>query len=106
MTDSSRLREAVQRAFRPATGPTTIGLELEVHVRQRHHATSLPGTPRQGTPRQGTPLHGAGEWDGELAAHSLLSCEPGGQLELSLPPQGSVSALLHEVDACLDLLTA
>ena len=78
MTESAHLREAVQRAFRPATGPRMIGVELEMHVRD-----------------------GIPELDGELARRGHPTLEPGGQLELSLPPQRSIPALLHEVDWCL-----
>ena len=78
MTESAHLRQAVQRAFRPATGPHTIGVELEMHVRD-----------------------GIPELDGELARRGHPTLEPGGQLELSLPPQRSIPALLREVDWCL-----
>ena len=37
----------------------------------------------------------------ELVDRGHPSYEPGGQLELSLPPQPSVPALLREVDWCL-----
>ena len=77
MTESAHLREAVQRAFSPATGPRTIGVELEMHVR------------------------GIPDLDGELGRRGHPTLEPGGQLELSLPPQPSIPALLREVDWCL-----
>jgi glutamate--cysteine ligase len=69
--------EAVTRAFAPATGPRRIGVELEMHVR---------GTPRLGE---------------ELLDRGHPTYEPGGQLELSVPPQPSVQSLLREVDWCL-----
>lgn len=88
MTESAHLREAVERAFRPATGPRTIGLELEMHVRDKApHETEAP--------------RGIPELDGELARRGHPTLEPGGQLELSLPPQPSIPALLREVDWCL-----
>jgi glutamate--cysteine ligase len=72
--------EAVTRAFAPATGPRRIGVELEMHVR---------GTPRLGD---------------ELLDRGHPTYEPGGQLELSVPPQASIPALLREVDWCLDTI--
>lgn len=68
------MREAVIRAFSPTPGPRRIGVELEMHV--------------LGTPRI----------DEQLAERGHPSYEPGGQLELSLPPQTSVEALIREVD--------
>ena len=68
------MREAVIRAFSPTHGPRRIGVELEMHV--------------LGTPRI----------DEQLAERGHPSYEPGGQLELSLPPQTSVEALIREVD--------
>ncbi len=74
------MREAVIRAFTPATGPRRIGLELEMHV-------SSP------------PILGE-----ELIERGHPSYEPGGQLELSVPPQPSIPALLREVDWCLETI--
>lgn len=74
------MREAVTQAFTPAAGPRRIGLELEMHVR--------------GTPHLGDELHGRGH----------PSYEPGGQLELSLPAQPTIPALLREVDWCLEAI--
>jgi glutamate--cysteine ligase len=74
------MRESVTKAFTPAAGPRRIGLELEMHVR---------GTPHLGD---------------ELAERGHPSYEPGGQLELSVPPQASIPALLREVDWCLGAL--
>ena len=71
------MREAVTQAFTPATGHRRIGLELEMHVRGTAHL------------------------DDRLAERGHPSYEPGGQLELSLPPQRSIPALLREVDWCL-----
>jgi glutamate--cysteine ligase len=71
------MRELVTQAFTPAAGPRRIGVELEMHVR---------GTPHLAD---------------ELAERGHPSYEPGGQLELSLPPQASIPALLREVDWCL-----
>jgi glutamate--cysteine ligase len=76
------MREAVTQAFAPAAGPRRIGLELEMHVR---------GVPHLGD---------------ELPERGHPSYEPGGQLELSLPPQASVPALLREVDWCLGTISA
>ncbi len=66
------MRDAVDEAFQPSAGPQRIGLELEVHLSE-----PVPALPR---------------W---------ASYEPGGQLELSLPPQRSVSDLLELVESCL-----
>ncbi len=71
------MRDAVSRAFSPSAGPRRIGVELEMHV------------------------HGTPHLAGELIDRGHPTYEPGGQLELSLPPQTSVSALLREVDWCL-----
>jgi glutamate--cysteine ligase len=76
------MREAVTQAFTPAAGPRRIGLELEMHAR---------GVPHLGD---------------ELAKRGHPSYEPGGQLELSLPPQASIPALLREVDWCLGTIAA
>jgi glutamate--cysteine ligase len=76
------MREAVTQAFTPAAGPRRIGLELEMHVR---------GVPHLGD---------------ELAERGHPSYEPGGQLELSLPPQASIPALLRELDWCLGTISA
>ena len=66
------MRDAVDEAFQPSAGPQRIGLELEMHLSE-----PVPALPR---------------W---------ASYEPGGQLELSLPPQRSVSDLLELVESCL-----
>jgi glutamate--cysteine ligase len=71
------MRETVAQAFTPATGPRRIGVELEMHVLS--------------TPHLGD----------ELAERGHPSYEPGGQLELSVPPQTSIPTLLREVDWCL-----
>ena len=64
-----------------------------MHVRPR--ATHDDNAPR-GIPALGEEF--------ERRAHPSL--EPGGQLELSLPPQPSVEALLREVDWCLESVSA
>lgn len=89
MSGTRQLRHAVQRAFSPAKGRRRIGVELEMHVRT--------GTSIGGEPPCGIPVLGA-----ELAARGHPTREPGGQLELSLPPQPTIAALLREVDWCLD----
>jgi glutamate--cysteine ligase len=71
------MRETVAQAFTPATGPRRIGVELEMHVLS--------------TPHLGD----------ELVERGHPSYEPGGQLELSVPPQTSIPTLLREVDWCL-----
>jgi len=76
------MQQAVAEAFTPSTGSPRMGLELEMHVR---------GAPR---------LSAA------LVARAHPSLEPGGQLELSLPPQPSTDALLREVDWCVDAVAA
>jgi gamma-glutamylcysteine synthetase len=76
------MKDAVVRAFRSAVGPRRIGVELEMHVRGTLRLTR------------------------ELQDRGNPTDEPGGQLELSLPPQTSVPALLHELDWCLDAVTS
>ena len=98
MFRGATMREAVERAFRPATGPRTIGLELEMHVRPiaRRHAGRDEDPARYRGVQHGIPVMPPG-----LEARGHPTLEPGGQLELSLPPQRSVAALLREVDWCL-----
>lgn len=74
------MHQEVLRAFSPSTGPRRIGVELEMHVRA-------------------TPF-----LSDELLRRGRPSREPGGQLELSPPPQASVTTLLGEVDWCLRAL--
>ena len=73
----------VTRAFAPSNGTRRIAVELEMHVRRN------------------TPY-----LTQELVERGRPTFEPGGQLELSLPPQPSVEALLREVDWCLGAVTA
>jgi glutamate--cysteine ligase len=93
MARTQQLGEAVRRAFIPATGPRTIGIELEMHTRRTatHDADATRGIPALGA---------------EFEARGHPTLEPGGQLELSLPPRPSIAALLREVDWCLESLTA
>src|SRR5690349_20269789 len=92
MGSTPQLGDAVRRAFSPSTGPRTIGVELEMHTRPRVADRAGP---------RGIPALGA---EPEARGHPTL--EPGGQLELSLPPQPSIAALLREVDWCLESLAA
>ncbi len=91
--DETTLQDAVRRAFGPSTQPRTIGVELEMHVR--------PKAEHDGQAPSGVPALGA-----EFETRGHPSLEPGGQLELSLPPQPSVEALLREVDWCLETVAA
>lgn len=68
----------VTRAFAPGAGTRRIAAELEMHVRR-----------------------GAPFLSEELVERGRPTFEPGGQLELGLPPQVSVEALVDEVDWCL-----
>jgi len=71
------MRDVVDQAFAPSSGTRNIAIELEMHVRRTApHLTQ------------------------ELVERGRPTFEPGGQLELSLPPQPSVDALLGEVDWC------
>ena len=88
MSGIGQLTEAVRHAFRPAAGARQIGVELEMHVRAK-------------VPHDQEAPHGIPTLDDELARRGHPTREPGGQLELSLPPQSSVAALLREVDWCL-----
>lgn len=78
------LRERVDRAFRPAAGGNRVGLEIELIPLRADGVTRLP-----------LPLDIASRIFGEdpiLAADAAVSFEPGGQLELSIPPQPDVTA--------------
>ncbi|SDP58861.1 glutamate--cysteine ligase [Pedococcus dokdonensis] len=87
MDATPSLDDAVRRAFHPCEGPPRIGVELELHL-------------------QSKPPGGIPDLAGELVERGRPSLEPGGQLELSLPPQPSVAALVREVDWCLETLSA
>lgn len=81
------LRERVEHAFRPAASSgTMVGLELElIPVRV------------EGTRRHPLRLEVASELFGAdpiLASQAAISFEPGGQLELSLPPHAGVASVV------------
>ncbi|MHA6785006.1 glutamate-cysteine ligase family protein [Pseudonocardia saturnea] len=80
------LETAVRRAFAPTSGPERLGVEIEL-------------IPVAGGERP-EPARLAAVLDGRFATDARPSFEPGGQLELSPPPQ-PVHAV---VDTVLDLL--
>ena len=74
---------SVARMFAPGTGARRIGARLEMHVRRT------------------TPYLSP-----ELVERGRPTFEPGGQLELSVAPQPSVSALVSELEWCLEAVAA
>jgi glutamate--cysteine ligase len=80
------LQDAVRRQFAPATGPARrIGAEIElIAVTEEPH------------PRPADPAVLVAGFDARFRAAARPSFEPGGQLELSLPPQTSVAALIGD----------
>jgi glutamate--cysteine ligase len=80
------LKDAVNRAFAPARRPGRIGVEVElIPVTE----TDAPDPVDPGVVRAG--------FDQSFVDTARPSFEPGGQLELSPPPQRSVAALVPEV---------
>jgi glutamate--cysteine ligase len=75
-----------------AAGPGSAGVEVELICVEGRPPRPVPAA------RLGELLAAA---DPTLAAEACLSFEPGGQLELSPPPQPSTAALLTRVDALL-----
>lgn len=89
MDDSLALRGAVEAAFRPGCGSTSVGAELELHVLDPVTGLPLPGV-------QVTALLPTG-----LEHAATVSFEPGGQLELSFHPQRSAGVLATAVASWL-----
>jgi glutamate--cysteine ligase len=81
------LLNAVRRQFAPAIGPVRrMGAEVE-----------LIAITDESLPRAADPAVLAAGFDADFVATARPSFEPGGQLELSLPPRSSVSALADDV---------
>ena len=78
------LSEAVELAFRPARAPGRVGAEVEV----------IPVTDTD-PPCPVNPTVLASGFDEHFATAARPSFEPGGQLELSPPPQRTVSGLVN-----------
>ncbi len=80
------LKDAVNRAFAPARWPGRIGVEVEL----------IPVTDTD-SPDPVDPAVVRAGFDESFVGAARPSFEPGGQLELSPPPQRSVGALVREV---------
>jgi glutamate--cysteine ligase len=80
------LEQAVHGLFAPARRPGRIGVEIEL----------IPVT-AGGTPRPVDPAVLAEGLDAGFVASARPTFEPGGQLELSPPPYGTVAGLVDDV---------
>jgi glutamate--cysteine ligase len=82
------LSEAVAHAFAPTcTADRRIGAELELHLVGRDSPVPVDAV--------------SALLPDELVRRGRPTFEPGGQLELSPPPQPSVAALVNELDWCV-----
>ena len=84
---SEAVAEAVARAFAPSRGDRRIGAELELHLVGRDAPIAAAAV--------------SARLPDSLVRRGCPTSEPGGQLELSLPPQRSVDALARELDWCV-----
>src|SRR5262249_8459744 len=84
------LDEAVRGLFRPARQPGRIGVEVEL----------IPVT-ESDPPRPVEPRVLVDGFDAGFVAAARPTFEPGGQLELSPPPRGTVAGLVREVHRLL-----
>jgi glutamate--cysteine ligase len=84
------LEQAVRRLFAPARRPGRVGVEVEL----------IPVTDTD-APRPVDPAVLAEDFDAGFVASARPSFEPGGQLELSPPPCGTVAGLADEVHRLL-----
>jgi glutamate--cysteine ligase len=84
------LEQAVRRLFAPARRPGRVGVEVEL--------IPVTGT---GAPRPVDPAVLVEGFDAGFVASARPSFEPGGQLELSPPPRGTVAGLVDEVHRLL-----
>jgi glutamate--cysteine ligase len=89
------LREAVHRAFRPASRPGRLGVEVEL----------IPVT-HIDPPRGVDPAQLAFGFDADFVNAARPTFEPGGQLELSPPPRWSVAEVVADVDRLLARATS
>ena len=84
------LAEAVRGLFAPARRPGRVGAEVEL----------IPVTDTD-PPRAVDPAVMAGGFDAGFIASGRPTFEPGGQLELSPPPCGTVAGLVEELHRLL-----
>jgi len=84
------LEQAVRRLFAPARRPGRVGVEVEL----------IPVTATD-APQPVDPSVLVEGFDAGFVASARPSFEPGGQLELSPPPSGTVARLVGEVDRLL-----
>jgi glutamate--cysteine ligase len=84
------LEQAVRRQFAPARRPGRIGVEVEL----------IPVT-ATGAPQPVDPAVLVEGFDAAFVASARPSFEPGGQLELSPPPRGTVAGLVDQVHRLL-----
>jgi glutamate--cysteine ligase len=89
------LEQAVRRLFTPASRPGRVGVEVEL----------IPVTDTD-TPRPVDPAVLVDSFDADFVASARPSFEPGGQLELSPPPRGTVAGLVGEVHRLLSRASA
>jgi glutamate--cysteine ligase len=89
------LDETVRRLFAPAARPGQMGVEIEL----------IPVT-QTDPPRPVDPRMLVGGFDPGFVTAARPSFEPGGQLELSPPPRGTVADLVDEVHRLLARATA
>lgn len=90
----ARLSDVAERLFAPArNGRSRVGLEIELHA-----VTDGPA-PRPVDPAVLEAVFAAA--DPDFARQSRLSFEPGGQVELSLPPRASAPDAIAAAEAAL-----
>jgi glutamate--cysteine ligase len=89
------LRATVEAMFAPARYPGLVGVELEL--------IPVTDTP---LPRPVAPARLAAGFDAGFVRAAVPSFEPGGQLELSLPPRPAVADLVADVAVLLRRATA
>jgi glutamate--cysteine ligase len=81
------LRATVEAMFAPARHPGLVGVELEL--------IPVTDTP---LPRPVAPARLAAGFDAGFVRAAVPSFEPGGQLELSLPPRSTVKDLVADIE--------
>lgn len=89
------LKTAVAALFAPARQPGRVGVEVEL----------IPVTDTA-RPNPVDPVLLASGFDLGFARAAGPSFEPGGQLELSPPPQPTIAGLMHDLDRLLRRVTA
>jgi glutamate--cysteine ligase len=89
------LTEAVERLFAPARRPGRVGAEVE-----------LIAVTDTDPPRPVDPAVLSEGFDADFVARARPTFEPGGQLELSPPPRGTVAGLVTELHRLLSRAAA